>query len=341
MNANTDGAGQSSEKGSLAELVELARALARGERGVSAVLRRAAFSGELAELAEALAEIGDSIQADRTTETAQADRFRSALLELVTETTLDGILVVDDAGKTLTANERFAELWRIPAEIVASGDDNEMLEFVLDQLAEPERFLEKVRDLYNKPDERSRDLLVFKDGRLFDRFSAPLVDRLGKHIGRVWTFRDVTDMKQLKQFQDERAALQQEVIDAQRRALSELSTPLLPIASDAVAMPLIGEVDAWRGALIVETLINGVSAHQARIALVDLTGMTTVDTLVAEALVKATQACRLLGAEVVLTGIRPNMAQVLSKLGIQFTGARTLGTLQAGIEYVYRRPSSA
>ncbi len=110
------------------------------------------------------------------------------------ESTADGILVVNDEGKMVGLNQRFVTMWRIPESIVASKNDNQALAYVLDQLKDPEGFLGKVRELYSKPDAESYDTLEFKDGRLFERYSRP--QRIGERVvGRVWSFRDVTDLK--------------------------------------------------------------------------------------------------------------------------------------------------
>lgn len=117
-----------------------------------------------------------------------------SLLEATLDSTADGILVVDSDGKIVRHNSRFAEMWRIPQSILEKRDDNTAIDFVLNQLADPEGFLAKVRELYGQADAESYDTLEFKDGRVFERFSRP--QRIaGKSVGRVWSFRDVTKRK--------------------------------------------------------------------------------------------------------------------------------------------------
>lgn len=123
----------------------------------------------------------------------------------------------------------------------------------------------------------------------------------------------------------------QETIRQQALSLLELSTPLIPISDDVLVMPLIGVVDARRADRMLETLLHGISSRRARAAILDITGVGAVDTLVAAMLVRAARAAQLLGARVLLTGIRADVAQTLVGLGVDLGGIVTCGTLQDGI----------
>lgn len=114
-----------------------------------------------------------------------------SLLHSTLDSTADGIVVTGDDGRILTHNKRFVDMWRIPQEIVRGGDSRTVIDFVLDQLTDPAAFLRTIENLHSQSEAESFDLLEFKDGRRFERYS------IGRKIEdlanvRVWSFRDVT-----------------------------------------------------------------------------------------------------------------------------------------------------
>ncbi|MFZ5479609.1 MAG: PAS domain S-box protein [Myxococcota bacterium] len=120
-----------------------------------------------------------------------------SLVESALESTADGLLVVDRGRRIVRHNTRFAQMWQTPEELLISRDDALVLSFVADQLVEPEAFLARVHELYASPEADSFDVLRFKDGRVFERYSSPQV-RGGEVIGRVWSFRDVTERRRVE-----------------------------------------------------------------------------------------------------------------------------------------------
>lgn len=147
-----------------------------------------------------------------------------SLLRATLDSTADGILVVDLSGRIVGFNKKFLEMWRIPEAIIASRDDRAALAFVLDQLEDPEGFLQKVRDLYAHPEAESFDILHFKDGRIFERYSKPQMIE-SEAVGRVWSFRDVTELARttasLEKLHRERTEEMSRINEELRREIAE------------------------------------------------------------------------------------------------------------------------
>ena len=129
------------------------------------------------------------------TERKRAEReapFQRTLLEA----TIDGIVIVSDEGEWLAVNRRFLEMWDVPPVIAESKSYETFLRWVKRKLAEPEDYLTRIRFIDDHPGEGSRDKLVLRDGRIFDRYSAPFTGDDGSCQGRLWYYRDITDLKQ-------------------------------------------------------------------------------------------------------------------------------------------------
>ena len=179
--------------------------------------------------------VGAAMDITTQRETAQQLQRSLSLLEATLDATADGILVVDPQGHVGAYNRRFLTLWRVPRSLVRTGDDPALLSFVADQLEDPEAFLQAVRDLYASPDQDASDLLRFKDGRVFDRYSMPQLVA-GDVVGRVWSFRDVTERESLLR----RATF---LADATRLLSSlDVRTALTSVAH--LAVPYLGELCA-------------------------------------------------------------------------------------------------
>lgn len=125
----------------------------------------------------------------------QIELEKSLSLQWATlESTADGILVVDNQGNIASFNQKFVQMWQVPESLMMLGKYREALKFALNQLKDPKQYLASVREIHAYPDSQIYDLIVFKDGRVFERYSQP--QRIaGKVVGRVWSFRDVTAQK--------------------------------------------------------------------------------------------------------------------------------------------------
>ncbi len=140
--------------------------------------------------------------------------------------------------------------------------------------------------------------------------------------------RDVTAQKQAEA---ESQRLQQQIIEAQRQALAELSTPIIPIMDRIIVMPLVGGIDTGRSRDIMRSLLEGISRYRAQIAILDITGVPVVDSGVADHLNRTMQAARLKGAQTIITGVSDAVAETIVDLGIDWTGFETLRDLQTGL----------
>jgi len=146
---------------------------------------------------------------------AEADlTWKTALLDAQLDSSLDGILVVDSQGKKILQNQRVTEMFAIPREIAENPDDAQQVRFVLNQVKDSKSFHEKVIYLYSHPNEISRDEIELKDGKILDRYSAPVLGKDGTHYGRVWNFRNITKRKNAEKRVLEQATLLDRASDA-------------------------------------------------------------------------------------------------------------------------------
>lgn len=119
-----------------------------------------------------------------------------SLLKSILDSTGDGLLVVDAKGRITHRNNEFIKMWKIPSRLINDTDDSKLMNFVLSQLSKPSQFVDRVKKLYNST-KTSNDILHFKDGRIFERNSQPLMED-NTIAGRVWSFRDITERKQVE-----------------------------------------------------------------------------------------------------------------------------------------------
>jgi diguanylate cyclase (GGDEF)-like protein len=121
--------------------------------------------------------------------------LKTAFLEAQANSTVDGILVVDGNNRKLLQNQMFIDLFQVPPRVAENEDDSQLLSWVLDRVSDPEQFAQRVKYLYEHLEEKSQDEITLKNGQVLDRYSAPVIGIDGKHYGRIWSFRDISDRK--------------------------------------------------------------------------------------------------------------------------------------------------
>jgi rsbT co-antagonist protein RsbR len=167
------------------------------------------------------------------------------------------------------------------------------------------------------PSETATFILALKRP-LFQRLRAALRDDADLLADQVWALTELLDALGLYTtdvFQKSREA----VIIRQQQEIAELSTPVVRLWKGVLALPLIGTLDSSRTQVVMENLLQAIVAEEADIAIIDITGVPTVDTLVAQHLLKTIAAARLMGAECIVSGIRPQIAQTMVHLGVDLS----------------------
>lgn len=237
------------------------------------------------------------------------------MYERLVSRALDLASVLDFEGQILFANPAWEEILGYPL---------------------PEVLGRRVRDFIHPDDmpavDEAAQKLVASGGRAV-RYESRWRHRDGSYRYLEWSVSAVFEEKCTYAFARDVTArkVAEETIRQQEASLLALSTPLIPIGDRILVMPLIGSVDGRRAEQVLTTLLRGVSERGAGAVILDVTGVTVIDTQVADTLLRAARAVGLLGARVVLTGVRPEVAQTLITLGVDLSGLITCATLQSGI----------
>jgi PAS domain S-box-containing protein len=162
--------------------------------------------------------------------------YRKALLEAHNEASVDGILLVDTKGKILSYNHRFIEIWNMPKHITDANDDEAALAFAETQLVNPTQFMEKVKWLYDHPDEISIDELEYKDGKIIERHGYPVTAPDGSYYAWSWIFRDITEQKKAEKTIRESEERYHQLIISSPSAIGILKGPhfVITTANEAI-----------------------------------------------------------------------------------------------------------
>ena len=295
------------------------------------------LSAEVAALRRRVAELEQDLatQQERAQELDEQVAMFSQTLDLVA----DLVLIKGEKSRIIYGNKAFRDLY---------GMSQDQLRDLVDaSFNEPDYTQQYIRDdeyVFTTGNvlEIPQEPVTRHDGavRLLHTIKTPLFDTSACLRWTVGISTDITDRQQAEEAIRQVAA-QETLVRAQAAALAELSTPLIPVTDTVVVMPLIGAIDSTRAYRVLDTLLQGVADRRASMTIIDITGVPIVDTHVAGVLLRASQAVKLLGAEVVLTGIRPEVAQTLVGLGVNLDGVVTCGTLQTGIGYALKKTQTS
>jgi len=153
---------------------------------------------------------------------------------------------------------------------------------------------------------------------------------------QLWLFSDLLDqlgLHTVQTFQKTRES----IIARQQEELLELSTPVVKLWDGVLALPMIGTLDSQRTQVVMESLLQRIVDTGSEIAIIDITGVPTVDTLVAQHLLKTVTAIRLMGADAIISGVRPQIAQTIVHLGLDLQGITTKANLADALELALKR----
>ncbi len=254
------------------------------------------------------------------------------------------VQIYQHTGDLVTFNDASARMWGMPDNLDATAQTFNMLK-------DPQLVAAGIPALFHRVLEGET---ISSPPHLFDTAQVgmqgeavrrrwvestyfPLRDEAGTimHVGLI--HRDVTDaMEQARATEEAERKLNE-----QRDTILELSSPVMKVWEGIIAMPLVGVIDTRRATTITETLLEAIVAHQATHVILDISGVAMVDTQVANYLLLAARACRLLGSQVILVGVRSEIARVIVHLGIELDSFVTCADLQAGIAWAFQRQGLA
>lgn len=247
----------------------------------------------------------------------------------------EGFLLLDAEDRIVFCNRRYRELYAISADLITPG--RPFAEFI--RLgAERGQYANAIGRVEEWVAERLRlhAELAPIEQRLADGRWIRIVERRTADGGAVGLRIDITDIKQAEELRRQ-LAIREEVIAVQAALLAELSTPLLEVAPRVLLAPMVGAFDSARVAMLIEALLHAVQQRHARVVVLDVTGVPVIDTQVAHAILQCATSVRLLGAQLVMTGIRPDVAQTLVALGVDLSTIITRADLRDGVRYALRQ----
>jgi rsbT co-antagonist protein RsbR len=231
------------------------------------------------------------------------------------------------------------EFMRLLATNARAGDTS----ITGNEWSETRTFLERLsrsRALQGFDSESTASFIFSLKRPLFDLLQSEYATDAGELAAQVWAVSELLDalgMHTIRTFQKSR----EEVIARQQEELLELSTPVVKLWDGVLALPMIGTLDSQRTQVVMESLLQRIVETGAEIAIIDITGVPTVDTLVAQHLLKTVTAIRLMGADAIISGVRPQIAQTIVHLGLDLQGIVTKANLADALALALKRSGFA
>jgi anti-anti-sigma regulatory factor len=196
----------------------------------------------------------------------------------------------------------------------------------------------KIEEVFTVGQAATETLLLTQSGDKIPYYFTGFRLKMGDEMYLVGTGLDLSAQKQAEA---ERERLQQQIIEAQKQTIQEISTPVIPVLKTQqggiIIMPLVGAIDSMRARDVTRSLLAGISKHKARIVILDVTGVSLMDTGIVNHLNKTIQAAQLKGAQTIITGISDVVAESIVDLGIDWSGVTTLSDLQSGLLVALKR----
>lgn len=223
--------------------------------------------------------------------------------------------------------------------LVAGSATGDAATLASNEWSETRGFLEKLsrsRALQGFDSANTANFIFSLKRPVFDLLQQVYADNAAELAAQTWAVSELLDglgMHTIKTYQKSR----EEVINRQQEELLELSTPVVKLWDGVLALPMIGTLDSQRTQVVMESLLQRIVETGAEIAIIDITGVPTVDTLVAQHLLKTVTAIRLMGADAIISGVRPQIAQTIVHLGLDLQGIVTKANLADALSLALKR----
>lgn len=255
--------------------------------------------------------------------------FEKGLLSSLLNTIPDLIYFKDKESRFIKVSKSKADqVGRSIEEVVGSTD----FDYFTEEHARPAYEDEQEIIKKGNPIEGKVEKETHPDGRVtwVSTTKIPRYDEKGNIIGILGISRDITEKRLWEMQREEKMAVQKE-------ELVQLSTPVIDVWEGVITVPILGSLDSERASRVSEHLLTQIVRKRAGIAIIDISGISAVDSAVADRLIRTAKAVRLVGAEAILTGVGVEIAQTIADLGIDMGGLKTMSTLKDGLRYVISR----